>query len=222
MAGQSIQCPACQHTITLPSPPTPTTESTVSQVRTGRVAFMKVFTAVFLAIIAAVIAIVGVFFLIRPFLQYNEAKRLCLAEMDSALADGRDLSGGVDAQLAQLNSSQRRILRAYQTLISVLAHKPLSLPLTSKERKLLSEAKNHIRRDTLSQLKIAFEIYKAEHDDYPSGTPAEILDKLKSDLGHRDLFDPDRMHLNQNGELVDPDGKPIPLDFSELEALVAQ
>jgi hypothetical protein len=172
------------------------------------------FISVFLAIIAAVIAIVAVFFPIRPFLQYNEAKRLSLAEMDSALADGRDLSGGVDAQITQLNSSIRRAIRAEQTLISVLAHKPSSLPLTSKERKLLSRAKSDVRRDTLKRLKNAFEIYKVEYGDYPSGTPTEILEALQ--------FDADKTQLNQNGELVDPDGKPYPLDFSEIEALVAQ
>ena len=235
MAGQSIQCPHCQHTIKLPpSPPIPPHNARrlprLSQALPGTVAparrhgiFMKTFTSVFLAIIAAVIAIIGVFFLIRPFLQYNEAKRLCLAEIDSALADGRDLSGGLDAQLAQLNSSQRRIIRAEQTLISVLAHKPLSLPLTSEERKLLSKAKSDIRRDTLSRLKTAFETYKVAYGDYPSGTPTEILKKLESDNpDHFDLFHADRTQFNQNGEFVDPDGKPYPLDFSQIEALLTQ
>ena len=80
--------------------------------------------------------------------------------MDSALADSHDLSGGPEARLAQLDSSRRRVIRAEQTLISVLAHKPLSLPLTSKERKLLSQAKSNIRRYTLSRLKNAFELYE--------------------------------------------------------------
>ena len=215
-----MQCPHCQHTITLPpSPPTPKTESTASQVRIGRVAFMKMFTAVFLAIIAAVIAMIGVFFLIRPFLQYNEAKRLCLAEIDSALADTRDLSGGPEARLAQLNSSLGRFLRAEQALISVLAHKPLSLPLTSKERKLLSQAKSEIRKDTLYRLKNAFESYKVEYGDYPSGTPTEILKALECDNpNHFQFFEPDRTQLNHNGELVDPDGKPYPLEFSQIES----
>jgi hypothetical protein len=226
MAGHSIQCPHCQHTIKLPPPPPIPPHNArrlprLSQALPGTVASarrhgisMKTFTSVFLAIIAAVIAIIGVFFLIRPFLQYNEAKRLCLAEIDSALADSRDLSGGLDAQVAQLNSSQRRIIRAEQTLISVLAHKPLLLPLTSKERKLLSEAKSAVRSDTLQRLKYSFEAYKAAYGDYPSGTPTEILKALR--------FDADRTQLNQNGELVDPDGKPYPLEFSEIEALVPQ
>ena len=180
---------------------------------------MKMFTAVFLAIIAAVIAMIGVFFLIRPFLQYNEAKRLCLAEIDSALADTRDLSGGPEARLAQLNSSLGRFLRAEQALISVLAHKPLSLPLTSKERKLLSQAKSEIRKDTLYRLKNAFESYKVEYGDYPSGTPTEILKALECDNpNHFQFFEPDRTQLNHNGELVDPDGKPYPLEFSQIES----
>jgi DNA-directed RNA polymerase subunit RPC12/RpoP len=240
-AGMTVNCPSCKGRIEVPSgtpPPAPPLSPTaVSVVATlpkvptsatptpkqGALRFMETFTPVFIAIIAAVVAIIGVFFLIRPFLQYNEAKRLCLAEIDSALAYGRDLSGGLDAQLGQLNSSQRRIIRAEQTLISVLAHKPLSLPLTSKERKLLSEAKSAIRRDTLSRLKNAFEIYKATYGNYPRGTPTEILKALQSDNPHHvDLIHADRTQLNQNGELVDPDGKPYPLEISQIEALLAQ
>src|SRR6266704_2876860 len=132
---------------------------------------MKTFTSVFLAIIAAVVAIVAVFLLIRPFLQYGEAKRLCLGEINSALAEGLDSSGSPEARLAQLQSSQKRVFRAQQTLIQVLTHKPLSLPLTSQERKLLGDAKSEIRHDTLLRLKIAFQSYKVEYGNYPSGTP---------------------------------------------------
>jgi len=219
-AGMIVDCPNCKEQIEIPrstasegiqvSIPTPLSRPP----KKGASRFTQTFTSVFLAIIAAVIAIVGAFFLIRPFLQYNEAKRLCLAEMDSALASGRDLSGGLDAQITQLSSSVRRTIRAEQMLISVLSHKPLSLPLTSNERKLLSQAKSDVRRDTLQRLKVAFEVYKAVHDDYPSGTPTEILKALE--------FDADRTQLNQNGELVDPDGKPYPLEFSQIETLVAQ
>jgi len=184
---------------------------------------MKTFTSVFLAILAAVAVLSGIFFLIRPFLQYSEAKRLCLAEIDSALADGLDSSGGSEARLAQIQSSQKRVFRAQQTLIQVLAHKPLSLPLTPKERKLLGEAKSEIRRDTLSRLKTAFQSYKIEYGNYPTGTPTEILKTLESDNPHHfHFFEPDRTQLHQNGELVDPDGKPYPLDFTEIEALFTQ
>ena len=165
------------------------------------------------AIIAAVITIVGGFVLIRPFLQYNEAKQLCLAEIHSAAVAG-DVSGGVDAQLARLKSSVRRSIRAEQTLISVLTHKPLSLPLTSKERELLSQAKADVRSDTLQRLKYSFDAYGAAYGNYPRGTPTEVLKALR--------FDADRTQLNLNGELVDPDGKPYPLEFSKIEALVPQ
>jgi hypothetical protein len=172
---------------------------------------MKAFTSVSRAIIAAVVAIIGVFFLIRPFLQYSEAKRLCLAEIDSALADGLDSSGGPEVRLEQIQFSQKRVFRAQQTLIQVIVHKPLSLRLTSKERKLLVEAKSEICRDTLSRLKTAFQSYKIEYGDYPSGTPAKVLRTLASDNPHHfHFFEPDRTQLNQNGELVDPDGKPYP------------
>jgi len=128
------------------------------------------------------------------------------------------LSGGPEARLAQLNSSLGRFLRAEQALISVLAHKPLSLPLTSKERKLLSQAKSEIRKDTLYRLKNAFESYKVEYGDYPSGTPTEILKALECDNPNFQFFEPDRTQLNHNGELVDPDGKPYPLEFSQIES----
>jgi hypothetical protein len=180
---------------------------------------VKTFTSVFLAILAAVGVIVLIVFLAAPFVRYSNAKRACLAEIHSAIRDGLDVTGSLDMRLAQMQADMKRVRKARETLILILENKPWSLPLSHAESKLLTESKLVIRRETASALKIALESYKAVYGDYPQGTPEEKKALDGENPEHFHFFDFRREHLNTAGELVDPWGKPYPLDVTELEAI---
>jgi hypothetical protein len=183
---------------------------------------VKTFTSVFLAILAAVGVILLIVFLAAPFVRYSNAKGACLAEINSAVGDALDATGSLDMQVAQMQADMKRARKARETLILILENKPWSLPLSHAESKLLTESRLAIRRETASTLKSALEIYKASYGDYPQATPEEQLKALDGENPqHFHFFDFRREHLNLNsaGELVDPWGKPYPLDVTQLEAI---
>ena len=181
---------------------------------------MKTFTSVFLAILAAVGVLTVIVFLASPFVRYSNIKRACLAEMETAIGNALDATGSPESKLAQIQGGMSRARKARETLIYVLENKPWSLPLTPGERKLLTESKTEIRKDTANALKNALKGYKAEYGDYPQGTPAEMLKALDGDNpNHFHFFDIRRGQLNSSGELLDPWGKPYPLDVTQLQSI---
>ena len=218
-AGAAVECPTYKYQVNVPAAPIviPPQSQGVKRSKSGT----KTFTSVFLAILAAVGVIVLIIFLAAPFVRYSNAKRVCLAEMHSALQDANDATGSPEMRLAQMEAAMKRDGKARETLIFVIEHKPWSLPLSHGESVLLSELKSEIRRETASALKNTLEMYKAVYGDYPQGTPQEQLKALDGENPRNIHFNFGRAHLNLNsaGEPVDPWGKPYPFDVTQLEAI---
>jgi hypothetical protein len=231
--GVRAPCPNCNAAVTVPVqstlPPklpdfSPRQQPQQNPQGVKRSTFgVKTFTSVFLAILAAVGVIVLIVFLAAPFVRYSNAKRACLTEIHSAIQGALDVTGSSpEMRLAQMVADMKRARKARETLIGILENKPWSLPLSHGESKLLSESKSEFRRETASALKNALESYRIEYGDYPQGAPEENLKALDGgNPKHIQFFDFHHEHLNLNsaGELVDPWGKPYPLDVTQLKAI---